>query len=102
MNHAEYPNSKPLIPFKGKANAVDELVVFQEAQTLPFLLSKMMTWSHYSFQQLLIAGRLLRPRCSSMRVTLPRPVGSAGMKTSVEEPRSSLAPDATKGSSEIG
>jgi len=31
-------NSYPLLDFKGKANAVDELVCFQEAQTLPLFL----------------------------------------------------------------
>jgi len=34
----QFPNSKPLLDFKGKANAVDELVCFQEAQTLPLFL----------------------------------------------------------------
>jgi len=34
----QYPNSRPLLDFKGKPNAVDELVCFQEAQTLPLFL----------------------------------------------------------------
>jgi len=34
----QFPNSKPLLDFKGKPNAVDELVCFQEAQTLPLFL----------------------------------------------------------------
>jgi len=34
----QYPNSRPLQDFKGKPNAVDELVCFQEAQTLPLFL----------------------------------------------------------------
>ena len=34
----QFPNSNPLLDFKGKANAVDELVCFQEAQTLPLFL----------------------------------------------------------------
>ena len=31
-------SSYPLLDFKGKSNAVDELVCFQEAQTLPLFL----------------------------------------------------------------
>jgi len=34
----QFPNSNPLLDFKGKRNAVDELVCFQEAQTLPLFL----------------------------------------------------------------
>jgi len=34
----QFPNSKPLLDCKSKANAVDELVCFQEAQTLPLFL----------------------------------------------------------------
>jgi len=37
----QFPNSKPLLDFKGKQNAVDELVCFQEAQTLPLFLVKL-------------------------------------------------------------
>ena len=34
----QFPNSNPLLDFEGKRNAVDELVCFQEAQTLPLFL----------------------------------------------------------------
>jgi hypothetical protein len=34
----QFPNSKPLLNGKGKGNGVDELVCFQEAQTLPLFI----------------------------------------------------------------
>jgi len=37
----QYPKSEPLLDFKGKKNAVDELVCFQEAQTLPLFVIRL-------------------------------------------------------------
>lgn len=34
----QFPNSKPMLDFSGKPNAVDELVCFQESQTLPLFI----------------------------------------------------------------
>ena len=38
VNLKQYPGCKPLLDFKGNPNAVDELVCFQEGQTLPLFL----------------------------------------------------------------
>ena len=38
---SQYPDSKPMMDPVGKPNAVDELVVFQEYQTLPLFLVKL-------------------------------------------------------------
>jgi len=39
VNHDKYPKSKPLSKLQAN-EAVDELVVFQEAQTLPLFIVK--------------------------------------------------------------
>ena len=41
MNIDQFPISKPLLDFKGKKNAVDELACFQEPQTLPLFVIRL-------------------------------------------------------------
>jgi len=76
----------PLLNFKGKANAVDELVCFQEAQTLPLFLIIPKIKPAFTPTTVKLPFNLV-PEATPSR--LPSSTQSAGIRSSLSTPTSS-------------